>query len=76
MKYYISTSGIKRVTISNGGGGKGSAKAVAAAVSGRRISARTVLPVVLVLAIVLPFLFVRFAILVLDSSTVCSSLGK
>ncbi|KAK4278987.1 hypothetical protein QN277_016754 [Acacia crassicarpa] len=75
MKYYISASGIKRVTISNGAAGKGSAKTGAAtAASGRRISARTLLPVVLLLAIVLPFLFVRFAILVLESTSVCSSL--
>ncbi|KAI9114630.1 hypothetical protein K1719_014328 [Acacia pycnantha] len=75
MKYYISASGIKRVTISNGAAGKGSAKTAAAtAASGRRISVRTLLPVVLLLAIVLPFLFVRFAILVLESTSVCSSL--
>ncbi|KAJ1407963.1 hypothetical protein SESBI_23997 [Sesbania bispinosa] len=83
MKFYISAKGIKRVTISNSAGaGKGSAKTTAAASaspvaasSGRRISLRTVLPVVLVLGIVLPFLFVRVAILVLESATFCSSLG-
>lgn len=86
MKFYISAKGIKRVTIPNGAGaGKGSAKGTttttaaattAAASSGRRISLRTVLPVVLVLGIVLPFLFVRIAILVLESATLCSSLGN
>uniref|UniRef100_I1KY26 Hexosyltransferase n=1 Tax=Glycine max TaxID=3847 RepID=I1KY26_SOYBN len=74
MKFYISTRGIKRVTISNSEG-KGSAKTTAvAAGSGRRISARTVFPVVLVLGIVLPFLFVRIAILMLESAAACSSL--
>ena len=76
MKFYISTRGIKRVTISNSEG-KGSAKTTAvAAGSGRRISARTVFPVVLVLGIVLPFLFVRIAILMLESAAACSSLGN
>ncbi|GAV65158.1 Glyco_transf_8 domain-containing protein [Cephalotus follicularis] len=71
MKFYISTAGLKRVTISNSNGvsGKGSTKTAAT----RRISSRTVLPVVLVLAIVLPFLFVRVAFLVLESATVCYS---
>ncbi|GAY50788.1 hypothetical protein CUMW_129390 [Citrus unshiu] len=73
MKFYISTTGIKRVTISNSGTGKRSS-APAAALAGRRIpSSRTLLPVVLVLGIVLPFLFVRVAFLVLESSAVCSS---
>jgi len=83
MKFYISAKGIKRVTISNG---KGSAKDTTATAgggsptvsgsSGRRISLRTVLPVVLVLGILLPFVFVRVAILVLESATFCSSLGN
>ncbi|KAK2387369.1 putative galacturonosyltransferase [Trifolium repens] len=82
MKFYISAKGIKRVTISNGGG-KGSGKDTTAVAggspagsvsSGRRISLRTVLPVVLVLGILLPFVFVRVAILVLESATFCSSL--
>ncbi|XP_014518986.1 probable galacturonosyltransferase 15 [Vigna radiata var. radiata] len=75
MKFYISTKGIRRVTISNEDG-KGSAKTTTAgtgAGSGRRISARTVFPVVVVLGIVLPFLFVRIAILMLESAAVCSS---
>jgi len=78
MKFYISTKGIRRVTISNGDG-KGSAKTTTAgtgAGSARRISVRTVFPVVLVLGIVLPFLFVRIAILMLESAAACSSLGN
>ncbi|RDY01743.1 putative galacturonosyltransferase 15, partial [Mucuna pruriens] len=76
MKFYISAKGIKRVTISNGdGAGKGSVKTTTAATgSGRRISARTVFPAVVVLGIVLPFLFVRIAILMLESAAACSSL--
>jgi len=78
MKFYISAKGIRRVTISNEDG-KGSAKTTTAgtgAGSGRRISARTVFPVMLVLGIVLPFLFVRIAILMLESAAACSSLGN
>ncbi|KAK7316712.1 hypothetical protein RJT34_00380 [Clitoria ternatea] len=78
MKFYISAKGIKRVTISNNGAEKGSAKTTAAtpggAGSGRRISARTVLPVVVLVGMVLPFMFVRIAILMLESAAVCSSL--
>ncbi|PKI55669.1 hypothetical protein CRG98_023885, partial [Punica granatum] len=70
MKFYISASGIRRVTISNSGAGKGSAATVAPA---RRLTSRTLLPVVLVLGIVLPFLFVRVAFLVLESAAACSS---
>ncbi|XP_021300778.1 probable galacturonosyltransferase 15 [Herrania umbratica] len=81
MKFYISTTGIKRVTISNstggggGGGGKGPTVAATGAAAARgRLSSRTVLPLVLVLGIVLPFLFVRIAFLVLESaSSSCSS---
>ena len=78
MKFYISTKGIKRLTISSSGAGKGlpeTAKATTAL--SRRISSRTLLPVVLVLGILLPFLFVRIAFLVLESTTACySPLGK
>jgi len=83
MKFYISAKGIKRVTISNGkGSGKdttttaGGGSPTVSGSSGRRISLRTVLPVVLVLGILLPFVFVRVAILVLESATFCSSLGN
>ncbi|XP_039053560.1 probable galacturonosyltransferase 15 isoform X2 [Hibiscus syriacus] len=79
MKSYISTTGIKRVTVSNsieGGGNKGAKVAEPSAAAARgRLSSRTLLPVVLVLGIVLPFLFVRIAFLVLESasSSSCSS---
>lgn len=69
MKFYISTTGIKRVTILNGGAVAGAAGGPTA----RRFSHRTVLPAVLILAIVLPFLFVRIALLLLDSASVCTS---
>ncbi|EOA26241.1 hypothetical protein CARUB_v100169970mg, partial [Capsella rubella] len=71
MKFYISATGIKKVTISNPGVGigKGSGGCVAA----RRFSARTLLLLLLLLAIVLPFIFVRFAFLVLESASVCDS---
>ncbi|KAH1099894.1 hypothetical protein GLYMA_13G048300v4 [Glycine max] len=51
---------------------------VVAAGSDCRISAPTVFPVVLVLVlgIVLPFLFVRITILILESAAACSSLGR
>ncbi|XP_050228243.1 probable galacturonosyltransferase 15 isoform X2 [Mercurialis annua] len=68
MKFYISTTGIKRLNIPGGGGGGGKGSA-----ANRRISGRTLLPVLLVLAIVLPFLFVRIAFLVLESATACNS---
>ncbi|XP_035549337.1 probable galacturonosyltransferase 15 isoform X2 [Juglans regia] len=71
MKFYISTTGIKRVTISSSGSAvKGS---LPTATASRRIPSRTVLPVVLVLGIALPFLFVRIAFLVLESAAACSS---
>ncbi|KAL0002210.1 hypothetical protein SO802_015991 [Lithocarpus litseifolius] len=74
MKFYISTKGIKRLTISSPDAGKGlpeTAKATTAL--SRRIPSRTLLPVALVLGIVLPFLFVRIAFLVLESTTACYS---
>lgn len=73
MKFYISTTGIKRVTISNSSTGKRSSEPAAALASRRITSSRTLLPVLIVLGIVLPFLFVRVAFLVLESSAVCSS---
>ncbi|KAK9011499.1 hypothetical protein V6N11_044347 [Hibiscus sabdariffa] len=79
MKSYISTTGIKRVTISNsieGGVSKGTTVAATGAAAARgRLSSRPLLPVVLVLGILLPFLFVRIAFLVLESasSSSCSS---
>ncbi|KAL3508986.1 hypothetical protein ACH5RR_028387 [Cinchona calisaya] len=85
MKFYISASGIKRVTISSsvpadgggGGGGGGRMKGGKGSAAGggtRRIYHRTVLlPVVLMLGLLLPFLFVRIAFLVLESASFCSS---
>lgn len=86
MKFYISARGIKRLTISEAGGGggggrgamkggKGSAAAASAAGGGtRRIYQRRVLlPVVLTLGLLLPFLFVRTAFVVLESASFCSS---
>lgn len=86
MKFYISASGIKRVTIPSsapaggggggGGGGMKGGKGSAGAGGGgtRRIYHRTVLlPVVLMLGLLLPFLFVRIAFLVLESASFCSS---
>ncbi|XP_039047409.1 probable galacturonosyltransferase 15 isoform X2 [Hibiscus syriacus] len=80
MKLYISTAGIKRVTISNsieGSGSKGGATvaATSAATARGRLSSRPLLPILLVLGIVLPFLFVRVAFLALESasSSSCSS---
>lgn len=70
MKFYISTTGIKRVTISNPGAGKAPH---AASTAPRRISTRSILPLLLTLAIVLPFFFVRVAFLVLESAAACSS---
>lgn len=83
MKFYISTSGIKRVTIGGGGGGGGGimkgGKGLPAGGGGggtRRgmYHHRTVLlPVVLTLGLLLPFLFVRVAFIVLESASFCSS---
>jgi hypothetical protein len=59
MKFYISTTEIKRVPISNtGAAGKGSSTKATAT---RRISSRRLLPVVLGLGIALPFLLMRVA---------------
>ncbi|KAG5386367.1 hypothetical protein IGI04_037837 [Brassica rapa subsp. trilocularis] len=71
MKFYISAAGIKRVTISSPGGaiGKGGGGCAAA----RRFPGRTLILFLLMLAIVLPFIFVRFAFLVLESASVCDS---
>uniref|UniRef100_A0A5B7BT36 Hexosyltransferase n=1 Tax=Davidia involucrata TaxID=16924 RepID=A0A5B7BT36_DAVIN len=87
MKFYISTTGIKRLTISSavgsggggGGGGGGGAGGLWQVMKGkgspatRRISHRAVLPALLILGILLPFLFVRIAFIVLESATICSS---
>lgn len=71
MKFYISATGIKKVTISNPGGGNG--KGGGGCAVARRFSGRTLLLLLLVLAIVLPFVFVWFAFLVLESASGCDS---
>ncbi|KAL4342812.1 hypothetical protein S83_034170 [Arachis hypogaea] len=79
MKFSISAKGIKRLTISSGAGaGGGAAEDVSLKIpskpaSGRRITARTAIPAALVLGTLLPFLFVRIAIFVLESASVRSS---
>lgn len=85
MKFYISARGIKRVTISSsvavedggGGGGFGEVmKGKKSSVPGggtRRMYHRVVLPIALIFALFLPFLFVRIAFLVLESASFCSS---
>ncbi|XP_057745271.1 probable galacturonosyltransferase 15 isoform X4 [Arachis stenosperma] len=79
MKFSISAKGIKRLTISSGvGAGGGAAEDVSLKIpskpaSGRRITARTAIPAALVLGTLLPFLFVRIAIFVLESASVRSS---
>ncbi|KAA8524111.1 hypothetical protein F0562_010458 [Nyssa sinensis] len=87
MKFYISTTGIKRLTISSavgsggggGGGGAGGTGGFWQVMKGkgspatRRISQRAVLPALLILGIFLPFLFLRIAFVVLESATICSS---
>ncbi|KAI3465888.1 hypothetical protein Pfo_022551 [Paulownia fortunei] len=84
MKLYISTTGIKRIAVSSaaapaGGAGGGiwqemKAKSSPAAAVGRRLTHRAVmLPAVLLLGLLLPFIFVRIAFLVLESAALCSS---
>ncbi|KAM5579996.1 putative galacturonosyltransferase 15 [Rosa sericea] len=71
MRFYISTTGIKRLTIASAGAGNGKGSPAPASV--RRFSGRTLFPIVLLLALLLPFLFVRIAFIVLDSAAACSS---
>lgn len=80
MRFYISTKGIKRFNISrpagrlSGGSYWQVMKARGSPAITRRISLRSfMLPVLLMLAFVLPFMFLRVAYLVLESSTLCSS---
>lgn len=81
MKFYISATGTKRVTVSSavGGGGGGASGGVLEVMkakgtpAGRRLSYRTLLPAVVMLGLILPFLFVRIAFVVLESATICSS---
>ncbi|XAR52786.1 Polygalacturonate 4-alpha-galacturonosyltransferase [Bertholletia excelsa] len=85
MKFYVSATGIKRVTISSavagggslgrvgGGGGFWEVMKGKGTPGARRLSHRTVLPAVVMLGIILPFLFVRIAFTVLESAAICSS---
>ncbi|XP_010273414.1 PREDICTED: probable galacturonosyltransferase 15 isoform X2 [Nelumbo nucifera] len=75
MQFHAST-GTKRVTISNGGGAGGGCFWEVMKVKGstRRFSYRSVLPTVILLGVILPFLYIRTAFLALDSTSFCSSL--
>lgn len=81
MKFYISATGIKRVTISSsteedGGGGIGGgfAKVMKGKKgSPRRTYNRIVLITILILGLVLPFVFIRIAFIVLESTSFSSS---
>lgn len=70
MKFYVSAKEIKRVVAVT----KSAAKTTAPAdtIVGRRVSNRTVVA----LGIVLLLGFVRVAVLVLESSAACSTIGK
>ncbi|OVA05582.1 Glycosyl transferase [Macleaya cordata] len=83
MKFYIFTKGRKRVTISSSSSsseGRGrycfwEVMKVKASSRRRLINYRSVLPtLLLILAIILPFLFIRAAYLALESASYCSSL--
>ncbi|XP_043702937.1 probable galacturonosyltransferase 15 [Telopea speciosissima] len=71
MKFHI-TTGTKSLTISGGGGCFWEVMKVKGSM--RRFSYRSILPTVLILGIVLPFLFIRTAFLALESASSCSSL--
>ncbi|XP_058101002.1 probable galacturonosyltransferase 15 [Magnolia sinica] len=71
MRVYI-LPGAKRVEISNGGSCFWEVMKVRGP-SNRRFSYRSVLPTVLILGVLLPFLFIRAAFLALDGASKCSS---
>ncbi|XP_022985948.1 probable galacturonosyltransferase 15 [Cucurbita maxima] len=74
MNFYISTTGIKKLTISNSAALKPPPPPPPpSTVPNRRISTRSILPLLLTLAIVLPFCFLRIAFFVLESAAACSS---
>nr|GMC72693.1 probable galacturonosyltransferase 15 isoform X1 [Ipomoea batatas]GME13027.1 probable galacturonosyltransferase 15 isoform X1 [Ipomoea batatas]GME18482.1 probable galacturonosyltransferase 15 isoform X1 [Ipomoea batatas]GME18483.1 probable galacturonosyltransferase 15 isoform X1 [Ipomoea batatas] len=82
MKFYISATGIKKVTISNSGsveGGEvfaGGMKAKGSPRIGRRISHKAVMFPAILTLLLFSFLFVRIAFLFLESAAICStSLG-
>ncbi|KAG9448132.1 hypothetical protein H6P81_014260 [Aristolochia fimbriata] len=70
MHFYISPGG-RRVTISSGGGCFWEVMKVKGS-GARRFSYRSVLPTVLIVGILLPFLFIRAAFLALEGTTNCS----
>lgn len=83
MKFYISATGIKKVTISNSGsveGGEvfaGGMKAKGSPRIGRRISHKAVMFPAILTLLLFSFLFVRIAFLFLESAAICStSLGN
>ncbi|XP_023513240.1 probable galacturonosyltransferase 15 [Cucurbita pepo subsp. pepo] len=78
MNFYISTTGIKKLTISNSAALKPPPlppppPPPPSTAPNRRISTRSILPLLLTLAIVLPFCFLRIAFFVLESAAACSS---
>ncbi|KAL2474035.1 putative galacturonosyltransferase 15 [Forsythia ovata] len=83
MKLYVSTTRLKRVSIPGAAASRGGGERFWQVMKGKistqtavnsRICHRTVvMPAILLLGLLLPFLFVRIAFLVLESATVCSS---
>ncbi|KAG6570569.1 putative galacturonosyltransferase 15, partial [Cucurbita argyrosperma subsp. sororia] len=74
MNFYISTTGIKKLTISNSAALKPPTPPPPPSTApNRRIYTRSILPLLLTLAIVLPFCFLRIAFFVLESAAACSS---
>ncbi|KAL5989835.1 hypothetical protein ACLOJK_010730 [Asimina triloba] len=71
MQLYIASGGQKRVTISNGGGCFWEVMKVKG--SSRRFSYRSVLPTFLIACVLLPFLFLRTALLALEGGSNCSA---
>lgn len=73
-KYDIGATGIKRLNISRGGGGGGLWGVIRGKASLVAISQRPImLLIALMLAIILPFLFLRVAFFLLQSASACSS---
>lgn len=80
-KYYISATGLKKLNITSSVGRGGTdggfwgvmkGKAMLAA-NHRNFRRAMILPIVLMLAILLPFLFLRVAYIVIESASGCSS---
>ncbi|KAL3821371.1 hypothetical protein ACJIZ3_007276 [Penstemon smallii] len=70
MKFYISTTGIKRVSISGGGGGGVWNEMKGKSIVSRRLSQRSVMLPALVL---IGFFLLRTALLFIESAALCSS---